>query len=749
MKSKYPYLSYLGADIAAGITVFLVALPLCLGIALASGAPLFSGLLSGIIAGLVVSLLSGSQTSVSGPAAGLAALVFTSIQELGDYSVFLVAVILAGLLQLIMGAFKAGIIANYFPSNVINGLLSAIGIILILKQIPHAVGYDADSEGEFAFFQGDHQNTFSELWNMLDKFEFGAAFIGVMAIIAMILWDKFKPQQLKQIPAPLVVVLLGVVLNEGYKGFFPGLVLGPAHLVAVPVSQSMGEFVDFLTFPDFTALFNPHVYLVAMTLAIVASLETLLNLEAVDKLDPHKRYTPPDRELLAQGAGNILAGLIGGLPITAVVVRGSVNVNAGAKTKMSAFIHGLLLLLAAMAFPYWINKIPLAALAGILILTGYKLAKLSLFKEMYQRGAAQFVPFMVTVVAIVFTDLLVGILLGMGVAVFFILKSNFQNPFNHIHEHHHVGEVIRIELSQQVTFLNKATLFITLDDLPENSHVILDAQDTEYIDYDVLEIIHDFKTVKAPAKNIQVNLEGFKDTYHYELKDHIHFNSAPTPEIQAALTPLAILELLKAGNLRFMKNERINRNLMQQVKETAKRQYPLAVILSCIDSRTTSELIFDLGLGDIFSVRMAGHVVNEEVIGSLEFACKVAGAKLLVVLGHTSCGAIKAACDGVRLGHVSDVLKKIEPAIAAETTSTHNRTSTNSEFLLNVTHHHVALTKTYLLDHSDILRHMADTQEILLVGGLYHLDTGAVVFDTDPLMTTPRLPRQGIKSLGS
>jgi carbonic anhydrase len=723
--SKIPFNS---ADLSAGASVFLVTLPLCLGIAHASGAPLFSGLLSGIVAGLIVAWISGSQTSVSGAAIGLVTLVFMSIQQMGSYSAFLTAVILAGFLQLLMGFARAGIISNYFPSNVIKGLLSGIGIILILKQIPHAVGYDLDAEGEFAFLQGDHQNTFSELWNILDKVHWGAVVISIIAIITMIYWEKIKIDKLNKIPAPLIVVILGVLINEIFIRFLPDWLLKPAHLVTVPVSNDLQHFIGLLHFPDFSVLLHSQVYFVALSLAIVASLETLLNIEAVDKLDPQKRYTPPNRELLAQGVGNIFSGFIGGLPITSVILRGTVNINAGAKSKVSAFVHGCLLLITTLAFPIWLNKIPLAALAGILIVTGYKLAKISLFKEMHQRGLSQFVPFMTTVVAIVFTDLIIGILMGMAVAVFFILKSNFQNPFQHIRQNHHIGEIIRIELSPQVTFLNKASLFITLDGLPESSQVVIDANDTEFIDYDVLEVISEFKTVKAPAKNIQVSLEGFKDHYQYDLKDHIHFYSAPTQEVQALLTPLQILDVFKAGNKRFIKNERINRNLMLQVKEIAKNQHPLAAILSCIDSRTTSELIFDLGLGDVFSVRMAGNVANEDVIGSLEYSCKVAGAKLLLVLGHTSCGAIKAACDGVRLGHITELVKKIEPAIEAEKSTQTERSSKNKEFVNNVTHNHVELTKAYLLENSEILREMVLNQEIMLVGGVYDLETGEVHF---------------------
>ena len=410
-------------DIPASIVVFLVALPLCLGVALASGAPLLSGILAGIIGGIVVGILSKSHTSVSGPAAGLAAVVLAAITQLGNFNVFLLAVCLAGLIQLAAGIAKVGFIANFMPTNVIKGLLAAIGIILILKQIPHAVGFDKDYEGDFSFFQQDGENTFSELLNIFKYFSWGAIIISGISILVMIFWDKTPLKRFKYLPASLVVVILGVLINLFFQKSFPSIALMQEHLVNIPAMDGINSLI---TMPDFKSIGNSQVWIVALTIAIVASIETLLNLEAVENLDPHKRVASPNKELVAQGVGNILSGLIGGIPITSVIVRSSVNINAGAETKMSAILHGLFLLLSLLLLSPVLNLIPLASLASILLLTGYKLAKISLFKDMYSKGLNQFIPFAVTVVAIVFTDLLVGVLIGYGDQYFLHSEKKFQ-----------------------------------------------------------------------------------------------------------------------------------------------------------------------------------------------------------------------------------------------------------------------------------------------------------------------------------
>ncbi|NJN78317.1 MAG: SulP family inorganic anion transporter [Saprospiraceae bacterium] len=478
---------------------FLVAVPLCLGIALASGAPLFSGIIAGIIGGIVVGSLSGSPLGVSGPAAGLAVIVLVAINEMGGlanggFEIFLLSVVLAGVIQVALGYAKAGIIGYYFPSSVIKGMLAGIGVIIILKQIPHAFGYDENPEGEIAFLQPDGQNTFSELSNMLNYVSTPAIIVTLVSLVILILWEQpfMKKQSFsKLIQGPLVVVIFAILFNILTQGTSLGI--SAEHLVAIPVAKNFGEITSLFSTPNFSEITNPLVYTTAITIAIVASLETLLCVEATDKIDPYKRITPTNKELKAQGIGNIISGLIGGLPITQVIVRSSANIQSGGRTKLSAIIHGVLLLISALAIPFILNLIPLASLAAILFIVGYKLAKPVLFKEVYKLGWTQFIPFIVTILGIVFTDLLIGIGLGLIVAVFYILLNNFKRPYHFEADKHIKGDEIRIELSEEVTFLNKAAIMNTLKELPENSKVIIDANRTTTIDYDVIEIFEDFK----------------------------------------------------------------------------------------------------------------------------------------------------------------------------------------------------------------------------------------------------------------
>jgi MFS superfamily sulfate permease-like transporter len=506
--SKYFSSANLKKDFPASIVVFLVALPLCLGIALASGAPLFAGVLTGIIGGIVVSAISGSQLSVSGPAAGLTVIVFGAIASLGSYETFLLAVVLAGLIQIIFGFLKAGIIANYFPSSVIEGMLAAIGIILILKQLPHAVGFDSDFEGDESFFQADHENTFTALAAASNMISYGAVIISVLSLLIMIYWPKIK--KMSAIPAPVLVVALGIILTIVFQN--TGLALIQAQLVNIPVVNSFSEFTGLFSFPDFSQISNQAVWTVAFTIAIVASIETLLSIEAVDKIDTLKRVSPTNRELLAQGVGNMTSGMLGGLPMTSVIVRSSVNVNSGGRTKMSAIYHGFWLLLSLLFIPVLLNKIPLACLAAILLITGYKLANISLFKKMWKNGKDQFIPFVVTVLAIVFTDLLKGVAIGMLVGVFYILRTNLRNPYFFKFEENGGKKVIRIKLAQEVSFLNKAAIQYTLLNLPAESDVIIDGTDSMYIDRDVLEIIHNFKH-NAFSKGTIVQILNIRDSY--------------------------------------------------------------------------------------------------------------------------------------------------------------------------------------------------------------------------------------------
>jgi MFS superfamily sulfate permease-like transporter len=498
-------------DFPSSIVVFLVAVPLCLGIALASGAPLFSGIIAGIVGGILVGILSGSPLGVSGPAAGLAVIVLNAIQDLGAFEIFLMAVVLAGLIQLALGFARAGIIGYYFPSSVIKGMLSGIGIIIILKQIPHAFGYDKDPEGDFAFVQPDGQNTFSELIHMLDFISPGALIIAAVSLLILIIWEQpfMKKLSFTQIiQGPLVVVAGGIGLNLLFQSS-PDLALKTDQVVNIPVAESFSGILGLFTLPDFSAAIRPEVYLTAFTIAIVASLETLLCVEATDKLDPFKRITPTNRELKAQGIGNMVSGLIGGLPVTQVIVRSSANIQSGGRTKMAAILHGIILFISALALPRILNLIPLSSLAAILFLVGYKLAKPSLFKQMYAQGRAHFIPFIVTILGIVFTDLLIGIGMGLAVAIFHILYLNYKKPYFFHPEKHEEGEPIVLELSEEVTFLNKASIMQTLNHIPEHSTVIIDGHRTKDIDPDVIEIIEDFKK-NAETRDIKVQTIGLQ-----------------------------------------------------------------------------------------------------------------------------------------------------------------------------------------------------------------------------------------------
>lgn len=509
MKSPSGFAGTLQSDLPASLVVFLVALPLCLGIALASGAPLISGLIAGIVGGIVVGTLSGSPLGVSGPAAGLAVIVLTAIQDLGAFNIFLVAVILAGLIQIVLGFVRAGTVAYYFPSSVISGMLAGIGIIIFLKQIPHAFGYDRDPVGELSFRQPDGETTFSELLVVLDSISPGPLIIASVSLAILLLWESrwFKRHKLfAVIPGPLVAVVTGALLNLFFRSKL-GFALSPEQVVSIPEADSLSGLVGFLTFPDFSALTRIDVYKTAVVLAIVASLETLLCVEATDKLDALKRVTPTNRELKAQGVGNMISGLLGGLPITQVIVRSSANIQSGGRSKASAVIHGLLLAVSVIALPTIMNLIPLATLAAVLLVVGFKLAKPSVFKKMLRQGRGQFVPFIVTVCAIVVTDLLVGIGLGMIVAVLVILFENFRLPFEISNVPQERGERVKITLAQQVTFLNKASVLKTLDSIPEDSSVEIDASKSAFVHPDVVELIDDF-VIGAEAKNIEVVVNG-------------------------------------------------------------------------------------------------------------------------------------------------------------------------------------------------------------------------------------------------
>lgn len=725
-------------DLLAGLVVFFVALPLCLGIALASQAPILSGLLAGIVGGIVVGSLSGSHTSVSGPAAGLTAVVALQIATLGSFQAFLMALVICGIIQIIIGMLRGGFIVAFFPSSVINGLLTSIGLLLVLKQIPHLVGWDKDYEGEMSFIQPDHKNTFSELVLSVFNLHSGSLVIGIFCLLFLIFYGNKKRAQHSLFPPQLIVVFFGLIFNYIFFLFNPRLFVDASHRVNVPVISDLSSIFNMVITPDFSILKNPQIYLAGLSLAIVASLETLLNLDAVDKLDPEGRASPPNRELMAQGVGNLILGFIGGLPITSVIVRGSVNINAKARSKNSAIFHGIILLISVVALPTYLNFIPLSCLAAILIVTGAKLVNLKTVKNIWYQGLSQFIPFIVTVFAILFTDLLVGISLGLFSSVIFILMSHYKKPLQVINEKYFNGDIMRINLANQVSFLNRSLVEKILDKIPYDKTVILDASGANYIDADVLRVINNFVEEKAKQKNINLSLVGFKEKFGIE--NQIRYQIHADLELQRALTPDKILQAMKDGNKRFREGKRLPRDLNRQLLATSKGQYPLAVTLSCIDSRTPAELVFDLGIGDIFSIRLAGNVVSERVLGSLEFACSIAGAKLIVVMGHTNCGAVSAAiqlhnagksardtygCE--HLDHlISDIQKSMNFSRFKKEFTAYDKYKEEIEVI--AVKANVLQSIDIIKNESKVINKLLSEEKIKLVGCVYDVNCGNVEF---------------------
>ncbi len=744
-------------DIPAGLVVFLVALPLCLGIALASGAPMFAGVIAGIIGGIFVGAISGSPLGVSGPAAGLAVIVADSIRELGTnaagefdmmagFQAFLVAGVIAGIIQIILGAVRAGIIGYYFPTAVIQGMLAGIGITLILKQIPHALGWDKNPEGEWEFFQTDGHNSFSEIGYAFENFTMGAVIITLIALAILILFQQSfmkKNKFLSLVPGPLVAVVSGIVINEVLKNYFPefalaneqeiinGEVFQNNHMVNIKAADNDKAYFGLLTFPDWSVLKNPSIYIIGFTMAIVASLETLLCVEATDKLDPSKRITPTNRELFAQGTGNVISSLIGGLPITQVIVRSSANIDAGGKTKASAIAHGFFLVIFVLLLPWLLNMIPLSCLAAILLIVGYKLANVGLFKKMYLNGWSQFIPFIVTILVIVFANLLWGIIAGLTISIFFILNQSYKNALysKFILKEEGLRNTTVIKLGEIVSFFNKGHLHKKLSEVPEGANVVIDGRINKHMDYDVFDLFSDFAE-GAKTRDMKVQFVGF-DTIRSEKLNNFaneiaELMNTQTKETQKQITPAMAKEMLVDGNQRFMDDEMTERALLEQMKATTDGQFPHSVILSCIDSRTSSELIFDQGIGDIFNARVAGNVINEDVLGSMEYSCKVAGSRLVVVLGHSKCGAVTSACEHVELGNITTLLKKIKPAIDVIMPKVVDITAPES--IQMVADENVKHAISEIRSKSEILTEMEKKGEIKIIGGMYDIESGKVTF---------------------
>lgn len=748
-------------DFLSGIIVFLVALPLCLGIAIASDADPMAGLISGIVGGIVIGIFSGSHTSVSGPAAGLTAIVAAQIANLGTYETFLLAVVLGGVIQVGFGLLKAGALSAFFPSSVIKGLLAAIGVILIFKQLPLLFGYSKDMGLPFGHAEAikdfeqhpdavvNHShavgdiifsffNAMKDVVNFESGWQYGAISVGLFCLVFLYVWDRIPKLKKSLVPAPLLVVILGSLLGWGLSKLGGNWLLTPQQLVDVPSAGSIGGFIGLLRYPDFSQLTNMSVYIGAFTIAVVASLETLLNLDAVDKLDRRQRISPPNRELFAQGIGNITAGMLGGIPVTSVVIRGSVNVSAGSQTKLSAIFHGILLLACVLFIPHILRMIPLSCLAAVLLMTGFKLASASLFKQMAKEGRYQFLPFIFTLVAIVLTDLLIGICIGMVLSLLFILNSNLRRPVRKIKEKHTDGDLLHIELGDQVTFLNKASLEAALREAPRGSRLLLDARRTDYIDPDVLSLIREFRDKTAPAFDISMQLAGFREKYKLsEKEDTVDFSIL---EAREKLTPNQVLEILKAGNKRFVEGHPLDRSLMKSRVSNGNSSSAIAAIVSGIDSQTPVEMIFDLGMGEAYVIRMPGVVVGPRAIGGVEYAVSVGGAKVVVVMGHADSSmlslAIQNACSPdnkaelAGCASLAEVLDQIAVSIDPQQAQAFPQMSVKqqAEYLTELARRHVNRMAEQLVKESPALSRLVNSGQIQVVTAMFDPSNGSVHF---------------------
>ncbi|EKR64585.1 MULTISPECIES: SulP family inorganic anion transporter [Leptospira] len=635
-------------DFSSSIVVFLVALPLCIGVAFASGTPIVSGLISGIVGGIVISLISKSPLSVSGPAMGLTVIVFDSIQTLGSFNDFLFAFCLAGVLQITLGFLKAGILSNFFPSSVIKGMLAAIGAVLILKQIPHAIGYDMDYEGDMVFFQQDQENTFSEILAAFHRFTPGAIVLSSVSLVLILIWEKLKLHKKFIIHGSLVAILVSVLLNEVFKTFELGIAVGSEHMIQPIQLNGITDFFQGNHFPSFSQWKNQAIYLTAIKICLVMSLETLLNLDAIEKLDPQRRIVSKNRELVAQGTGNLFSAILGGLPITSVIIRSSTNLQAGAKTRFSAFLHGLLILLSLILIPTWISKIPLASLAAVLLVVGYKLTDYKIFQTQYRKGMDQFVPFVSTLIGIVFSDVLIGIGIGCLFSVFFIVRRNILNPYEFNKKEMTYGVEVKIDLSEDVSFLNKSSMLYKLDKVPDNAHLIIDGSKSKYIDPDVLEIIEDFKIV-AEFRNIKVEIIDVTSTYQ-KIK-----NKPLDPIIQQDYQKLF-------ENNRIWVEEKLLKD-PNYFKNLALGQTPKYLLISCSDSRISVNEMTGTNAGELFVHRNIANLVIDtdmNLMSVLQYSVEVLKVKHIVVCGHYGCGGVKAAIDGKYHGLIDAWLRHIK-----------------------------------------------------------------------------------------
>ncbi|MDA0660879.1 MAG: SulP family inorganic anion transporter [Planctomycetota bacterium] len=733
-----PHSTSVLTEFSAAIVVACVAIPMGMGIASISGAPPEAGIIAGIIGGLLVGSLSGSPTSITGPSAGLTLVLASLIGTLNSFETFLLAVTIAGLLQVVFGVAKLGWLSSFFPSSVLDALLAAIGIILVLKQVPHLLGHDTDPEGDMAFLQSDRRTTFTELLSLFEgDVHLGAATVGLFTlalIVALQYWSRSKKLQF---PSMFLGVVVGSIAGLLISRLGEAWLIDGEHLISLPVGNRDAGWSSVLRFPDWTQLSNPLVYLTAGTIAVIASLETLLNLSATDRIDQSDRPSPTNRELIAVGIGNTLCGLVGGIPMSAAVERSAVCLQAGSRTKLCAILHGLVLLIAATLFPFVFNQTPLSVLAAVLIVTGGWLARPAIFIRIWQGGRYQLVPFLVTIGAILLTDLLIGVVVGLVFAVGFILNSNLRRPLRQVMERHAGGEVLHIELAEQVSFLNRPVIERALRSAAPGTQVLLDATNSDYIDPDILAMIREF-VKKSSIHNVTVSLRGFRQKY--ALDDVIQFVDFTSREIQEKMTPTEALKILQDGNERFCTNRRLSRDLGRQVQATSAGQHPFAAILSCIDSRAPVETILDLGVGDVFTARVAGNVVSRKVLGSLEYATAVVGSKLIVVLGHTKCGAVHAAvklADAGKTGaeatgcqHLDSILEEIHPSIdltQLRSIEPKNEAARN-QYAENVSRRNVIHSVRSIVETSQTIRKLVDEGRLAVVGAVYDVSSGKVDF---------------------
>jgi carbonic anhydrase/SulP family sulfate permease len=743
-------------ELGAAFVVACVAIPMGMGIASISGAPPMAGILAGIIGGLVVGMLSGSPTSISGPSAGLTLAIASLMGMMNSFETFLIAVTIAGLLQIAFGIAKLGWLSSFFPSSVLDALLAAIGIILILKQIPHLLGHDTDPDGDMAFLQPDRRTTLTELTSLFEgDVHVGAATVGFLTLFTIIGLQYWSRSKKFQFPAMLIGLLVGLLSSLVINRLGESWLIEGKHLISLSALEGELGWGSMLRFPDWTQLSNPLVYFAAGAIAVISSLETLLNLSATDRIDRSDRPSPANRELIAVGIGNTLCGLIGGIPMSAAIERSAVCLQAGSRTKLCAILYGVVLLLGALVFPFIFNAIPLSISAAILIVTGAWLARPAVFVRIWQGGRYQLIPFVVTIGAILLTDLLIGAVVGLVFAVGFILNSNLRRPLRQVMEKYAGGDVLRIELAEQVSFLNRAVIERALREAAPGTQILLDASNSDYIDPDILAMIRDFAR-NSSIHNVSVSLKGFRQKY--AIDNSIQFVDFTSREIQEKMTSAQALKILQEGNERFCANRRLSRDLGRQVQATSTGQHPFAAILSCIDSRAPVETILDLGVGDAFTARVAGNVVSRKVLGSLEYATAVVGSKLIVVLGHTKCGAVHAAvklADAGKTGaeatgcqHLDSILEEIHPSIDLPKLKLIEETneSARNAFAEDVARRNVVHTVRNIVEMSQTISKLVDEGRLAVVGAIYDVSSGKVEFLINDAVGLPKVAAMHVQS---